>query len=145
MLDAHLAGCAANKQGKFKEFKDAFWVKGFQAYANDRDPSKLAKDNILKMSKEAGIDVKKLEADMAGDECKNLVQGDMAELSKFGVNGTPSFFVNGRFTMFSGPGPLAELIAEELAAVEASGVPAAEYYDKVVMAKGEKQFKSAAH
>lgn len=145
VLDAHLAGCAANKQGKFKAFKDAFWEKGFRAYASARDPSMLGKDNILKIAKEAGLDVGKLQSDMSGDECKSKVQGDMEELSKFGVNGTPSFFVNGKFTMFSSPAAFTAMIDKELAEVEASGVPAAEYYQQVVMAKGEKAFKSAAH
>jgi len=143
VLDAHLAGCAANKQGKFKAYKDAFWEKGFRAYAQSRDPSMLGKDNIMKIAKGAGLDVAKLQSDMSSDDCRARVQADMAELSKFGVNGTPSFFVNGKFTMFSSPGAFTALIDKELGEVEASGVPAAEYYQKVVMAQGEKAFKSA--
>ena len=59
----------------------------------------------------------------------------------FCVSGTPSFFLLGKNRGFAGPDAFNKLIAEELAAVEASGVPAAEYYQKVVMA-GEKQFKA---
>ena len=33
---AHLASCAAAKQGKYKEFKDAFWEKGFAAVRASR-------------------------------------------------------------------------------------------------------------
>ena len=66
----------------------------------------------------------------------------MAELNKFGVSGTPSFFVNGKFTMFSGQEPFKALIDSELKEVQASGVPPAEYYQKVVVEKGEKKFKS---
>lgn len=142
VMDAHLAGCAAHKQGKFKAYKDAFWEKGFNAYAQARDPSLLGKDNILEIAKGIGLDAKALEADMASEECKARVQGDMAELSNFRVSGTPSFFVNGKFTMFSSPAEFVAIIDKELSEVEASGVPAAEYYQQVVMAKGEKSFKS---
>ena len=41
VTDAHNAGCAAAKQGKFVEFKKAFWDKAFGPYAAQHDPSKL--------------------------------------------------------------------------------------------------------
>ncbi len=34
------------------------------------------------------------------------------------------------------------MIDEELKKVDQAGVPAAEYYDKVILAKGEKKFRS---
>jgi hypothetical protein len=79
---------------------------------------------------------------MKSAECQALVQKDMSDLSKFGVGGTPSFFVNGKFTMFSGPQQFKALIDAELATATASGIPAAEYYDKVVMEQGLKTFRS---
>ena len=33
VMDAHKAGCAAAKQGKFVAFKNAFWEKAFDPYA----------------------------------------------------------------------------------------------------------------
>ncbi len=141
--DAHLAACAAAAQGKFKEFKTAFWQKGFRAYVEARDPDKLGKTNILAIATELGMDAGKLDADMSGETCKALVKNDMEELNKFGVNGTPSFFVNGKFTMFAGPQAFQELIDAELVEVEKSGVAGADYYRTVVMAKGEKAFKAS--
>lgn len=141
-MTAHLAACAAGDQGKFVEFMDAFWKQAFAAYRDSRDPSALGEENIKKIASELGLDVDRLERDMKGDACKQRIDSDMRELGKFHVSGTPSFFVNGKFTMFSGPGPFKALIDAELAAVEASGVPADQYYQKVVMEKGEKQFKS---
>ena len=140
--DAHLAACAASKQGKFKDFKNAFWEKGFGAYMESRDASKMSRENVVAIAKEVGLDTSKLETDM--EACKPLLKSDMDEMSKFGVNGTPSFFVNGKFTMFSGPGPFMALIDAELAEVEKSGIPADQYYQKVVIEQGEKTFKSAA-
>src|SRR5690606_2907510 len=38
---AHLATCAAAKQGKYKEYKNAVWDKAFMPYAQTRDASKM--------------------------------------------------------------------------------------------------------
>lgn len=141
VMDAHLAGCAAAKQGKFPAYYKTFWEKGFGAYKQSRDPASMNADAIAKMAGEVGIDVAKLQADMKSDECKQLVSADMAELNKFGINGTPSFFVNGKFTMFSDPAAFKAMIDKEIAEAEASG-KAEGYYENVVMKEGEKKFRS---
>ena len=142
---AHLASCAAAKQGKYLAFKDAFWDKGFGPYAasGGKDASSLDEDNILKIAKGVGLDTARLKTDMASDECKARLDRDMAELSKWHVNATPTFFINGK--LISGALPkeaLVHLIDEQLKIAEASGVPGADYYQKVVIGKGEKQFRS---
>jgi protein-disulfide isomerase len=144
-MQAHLASCAAAKQGKYKQFKDAFWAKGFAAYAAAHDVSKLGDDNILSIARGIGLDPVKLKTDMASPECKARIESDMTELAKFHVNGTPTFFVNGK--PLTGALPKEEfksIIDEQLAIVEGSGVPGADYYIKVVLAKGDKQFRSKA-
>jgi protein-disulfide isomerase len=142
---AHMAACAGAKQGKYKEMKNAIWEKGFLAYSASRDPSKLGEDNLKVIAKELGLDVAKLEADMKGAECQAMVAADMAELSKFKVTGTPGFFINGKFIGGALPKEgFKQVIDEQLKVAEASGVSGADYYEKVVLAKGEKQFKSAA-
>jgi protein-disulfide isomerase len=141
---AHHASCAAAKQGKYKQFKDAFWEKGFMAWAEGgRDDSKLGEDNILAIAKSIGLDTARIKADMSSPECASRIQSDMQEMTKFQVNATPTFFINGKF--FGGAMSTDEfkrVIDDQLKVVEASGVPAAEYYEKVVIAKGEKQFRS---
>ncbi|MDB4962156.1 MAG: oxidoreductase [Myxococcales bacterium] len=141
---AHLAACAAAKQGKYLPFKTAIWEKGFRAYVDTREVGKLGEANLLSIAKAMKLDVKKLEADMKGDACKTILVDDTAELAKFKVNATPTFFINGK--PISGALPkegFKALIDEQLAVVTASGVAAADYYDKVVMVKGEKTFKPA--
>ena len=143
---AHLASCAAAKQGKYLAFKDAFWDKGFGPYAasGGQDASALGEDNILKIAQGLGLDTAKLKADMASPECEQRIEKDMAELAKWHVNATPGFFINGK-AITGGALPkdvFKRLIDEQLAKVEKSGVPAGEYYDKVVLAQGEKQFRS---
>jgi protein-disulfide isomerase len=143
VMPAHLAGCAAGKQDKFAAFKDAFWEKAFKPYAAARDPSKLGEANIMVIAKELGLDTAKLKADMDGDACKQAVAGDAAELQKFGVNSTPTFFING--THVGGALPKAQfkaIVDEKLKVAEASGVAAKDYYQKEVFEKGEKKFRS---
>lgn len=144
---AHLASCAAAKQGKYMAFKDAFWEKGFLPYSasQGRDAAPLGEANILVIAKGLGLDAAKLKADMSSPACEARIQSDMQEMSKFHVNATPTFFINGKHV--GGALPKAgfkQIIDEQLKLAEQSGVPGAEYYDKVVLAKGEKQFRSKA-
>ena len=142
---AHLASCAAAKQGKYLAFKAAVWTQGFLPYAAARDPSKLGKDNLLAIAKDVGLDLKKLQADWNGAECAAVLANDMKELEKFHVDATPTFFINGiHIGGALDKQSFKELIDERLKVVEASGVPGAEYYAKEVMGKGEKQFRSKA-
>jgi protein-disulfide isomerase len=144
-MGAHLASCAAHKQGKYVEFKDKFWEDGFGKYmqTQGQDRSGFADDAIFKMAGDLKLDVAKFKADMKGDECKKMIDADMAELNKFGVRGTPAIWVNGKTLPGAVPKPqLKAIIDEELKIAEGTGIPAAEYYQKEVMAKGEKKFKS---
>jgi protein-disulfide isomerase len=140
---AHKAGCAAGKQGKFVEFKRAFWEKAFLPYASARDQSKLGEENIMAISKEVGLDTTKLKADMESADCKQMLDRDMQEMAKFHVNSTPTFFINGKHVN----GAIAkeqfkQIIDEKLKIAEASGVPGNEYYDKEILGKGDKEFRS---
>lgn len=140
---AHLAGCAAGKQQKFVPYYHAFWEKAFTPYAQSRDASKLGEENIMAIAKELGLDTAKLKADMEGAECRALIQSDEAELRKFKVNGTPGFFINGKFVGGALPKEgFKQIIDERLKVAESSGVTGAEYYDKEIMGKGEKKFRS---
>jgi protein-disulfide isomerase len=142
---AHLYGCAAAKQGKFHDYMAAFWDKGFGPYAasGGQDSSSLGEDNILAFAGGLGLDTTKLKADAKSSECSERIQSDMRELGKFKVNGTPAFFINGKF--IGGGIPKEEfkkIIDERLAVAEQSGVTGGAYYDQEIMAKGLKQFRS---
>jgi predicted DsbA family dithiol-disulfide isomerase len=132
----HLAGCAAGKQGKFIEFKNAWWEK---AYANH----KFDDDVINEIAKSIGLDMAKFKADWDGADCKKLIADDANELQKFHVNSTPSFFINGQHIGGALPKDnFKQVIDEKLKVAQASGTTGAEYYDKEIMGKGEKQFRS---
>jgi protein-disulfide isomerase len=143
VMKGHQAGCAASKQGKFLEFKHEWWDKAYAPYAAARDASKLGEENIMAIAKDMKLDTAKFKKDMDGEECAGRVNGDMAELAKWHVNSTPSFFMNGQVFRWNGtPEGFKTAIDEKIKAVEQSGVPCAEYYDKEVIAKGEKTFRS---
>ena len=134
--DPALASCAAGKQGKFGEMEKLIWEKGYNAGRN------LKADNMEKLAKEAGLDMKKYKEDI-GEPCKKLIKQDRDELSKVGVSGTPAFFINGRF--LSGARPVDQfkkLVDEELAkankAIE-GGVKLEDYYKEAVVKKGKKK------
>ena len=142
---AHQYSCAAAMQGKYVAWKDAFWEKGFNAYAKSggKDRGAMGEDNILKLSGEVGLDTQKLKADAASDQCKQRVDADIAELRKFKVNGTPGLFINGKFIGGAIPKPqFQQIIDEKLALAEKSGVSGADYYEKEIMGKGVHQFRS---
>ena len=133
---AHLAACAAAKQGKFREFYKAFWTDGYQAYADRRDESLLGPDNVLKIASGVGLDANRLQADMPS--CQQVIAADEAELRKFKVGGTPAFFINGEY--IGGGIPKAtfkQYIDRKLDIAARSGVPGADYYAKEIRGKGE--------
>ena len=141
----HVASCAAAKQGKYLQFKNAFWDKGFGPYiaSQGKDHSAYTDEGIAKIAGDIGLDVGKLKSDMASDDCKKLVSDDMSELAKFHVNSTPTFFINGQHVGGALPKEaFKQIIDEKLKVAEASGVSGADYYSKEVVGKGEKQFRS---
>ncbi len=133
---AHLAGCAAGKQGKFVEFKDKWWE---EAFAN----RKFDDEVINKIAKDIGLNMDTFKKDWESEDCKKLLADDANELQKFHVNSTPTFFINGQHVGGALPKEsFKQIIDEKLKVAEASGVTGAEYYDKEIMGKGEKQFRS---
>lgn len=143
-MTAHLYSCAAAKQQKYVAWKDAFWDKGFGGYraSGGRDSSTMGEEAILKFSADLGLDIQRLKADANSSDCKQRVATDEAELRKFRVSGTPGLFINGTFVNGAIPKEVfKQMIDEKLKLVDASGAGAA-YYDKEIMAKGAKQFRS---
>lgn len=131
-----LAVCAAAEQDRFAEFEHLIWEKGFKE--RDLSPEKMAT-----LAKEAKLDLAAFDASMKGPACARRIQQDQDELHKVGVNGTPAFFINGRY--LSGAqqlGVFQKLIDEELAKAEAAiagGTPVADYYRVAVLDKGLKE------
>ena len=76
---------AANLQGKFWEMHDAIY----------EQQSKLSEDFLMTLAADQGLDIDQLKADMNGKEVLEKIDNDFESGVRSGVNGTPSFFVNG--------------------------------------------------
>jgi protein-disulfide isomerase len=62
--------------------------------------AQITKDNLPAKVEEiataAGLDVPRLKECLAGRKTIDAVKADQAEAASVGVNGTPTFFINGR-------------------------------------------------
>jgi protein-disulfide isomerase len=108
---AEAARCAGD-QGKFWEFHGKVY-----AGASDASPA-----TMQAYAKDVGLDAATFETCRSSRKYQSQVQADVAEGMKFGVSGTPAFFINGRF--LSGAQPLeafTKIIDEELQARAATG------------------------
>lgn len=90
-LPAALAVEAAGKQGKFWEMYNLLFEN--QTVWGE----KPASDPTIfeNYAKELGLDTEKFKQDVSSDEVKNRVSRDRDSGTQLGVNGTPSFFLNG--------------------------------------------------
>lgn len=140
---AHLASCAAGKQRRFLPFWNAFWTKAWEAYVSTRDKTVFEVDNLLAIARDAGLDPVRLRRDMDSKACDDLIKADMAELAKFNVNATPTFFINGEVIQGAMPKEnFVQVVKTKLEEAARSGVAPASYYNKVIMTKGEKSARS---
>lgn len=140
-LPPAMIACAAAKQGKYHEVKEALWSALFKMDNNRpaMQQDQLGMENLRKVAVGAGLDAGKLETELASGDCQKWLQESVTSLRPLGVNGTPAFFVNGRFTGALPFEAFDALVKEELAKADkaiADGVAQGDYYEKVVVAKG---------
>jgi protein-disulfide isomerase len=128
-MPAALAAECANEQGKFFPMHD-------EMFANQRA---LEDADLEGYAKKIGLDMNRYKSCYSSQKHKSRIEAQQREGMQFGARGTPAFFINGRF--LSGAQPFTAfqaLIDEELKKAKDSGVSAGDYYDKIVVAKGEK-------
>lgn len=94
----------AGAQGKFWEYHDA-------AFAMQKQ---LTKDSPQKLATDTGLDIPKFDACFQAPETLAKVEKSKAEATRLGLNGTPSFFVNGK------PVKLYDVYEDLRAAIEAA-------------------------
>jgi protein-disulfide isomerase len=95
---AHEAARCAAEQGKFWAYHDLLFDKAPQTSADD-----LKAD-----AREVGLDLAKFDQCVASGKHKEAVQKDIDEGARLGVNGTPTFFINGE--LLSGAQPLESFV-----------------------------------
>jgi protein-disulfide isomerase len=100
---AHRAAIAAGNQGKFFEMHDLLFA----------DKNKRDEAAYKEMASQLGLDVAKFMADWNSEATKQKLADDKALCAKFGVSGTPNFFINGRSMRGAVPIGMAEAVFEE--------------------------------
>jgi len=97
-VPAALAGWAAYKQGKFWQLYD-------KMYANREN---LEQQQLAGYAQQVGLDMAKFEADIASPEAMKVIEADKLEGMRNGVEGTPTFFVNGK--LYLGANDITEIL-----------------------------------
>ena len=77
---------AAHNQGKF-------WGMHDKMYSDIRD---LSRERLLTYAKDLGLDVNKFRQDLDSHKWEKEVNREREEGEQFGVNSTPTFFINGK-------------------------------------------------
>lgn len=85
MAAAVAAGCA-DEQRRFWQYHDLLFLQ------QDR----LADENLLQYASDAGLDVTAFRACLQDGQRRAEVEADYREGLRFGVSGTPTWFINGR-------------------------------------------------
>jgi protein-disulfide isomerase len=126
---AALAALAAGEQGKYWQFHE-------RLFAN----AKALEDSDLENhARELGLDLERWKKDMGNPKLASIIDRDQALAGKLGANGTPAFFINGRFISGAQPAEtFKSIINEELTKADAlvkSGTRPSQVYQTLI-AKG---------
>lgn len=108
-VPAAIAAMAAHKQGKF-------WPMYTLLYENRSD---LQPDDLERYAKLVGLDINQWKKDISSPEVLKIIETDKLEGMRNGVNGTPTFFINGK--RYDGVHTITEIedrIAEEIDIIE---------------------------
>ncbi len=98
---AAIAAMAAHQQGKYREMHVAL----MKAPANAYTPA-----NLETIAQSVGLDIARWKKDMASEQLISHVDRSVEEFDMAGLQGTPSFLINGRFVGGFGQEELESLI-----------------------------------
>ncbi|MCB9756195.1 MAG: thioredoxin domain-containing protein [Myxococcales bacterium] len=107
---AAVAAMAAHRQGKFWEMHDRLFPKR----------KELNEELYKSLAQELGLDMAQFDADRNDPGLGKMIDDDIALARTMGANGTPAFFVNGRYLSGAVPFEMfTALVDKELAAAKA--------------------------
>ena len=95
---AAIAARAAQEQGKFWEYHDIL----FENQKGENNGA-FSDENLVAFAEEAGLDVERFEAALESGEYEEVVDKDFREAQNAGIQGTPSFTINGQPLVGSQP------------------------------------------
>lgn len=127
-----LAGCAAEKQGKFRPFMNALLESATGPNGDRR--ADLAR--VQEVAAGQGLDAARFDKDLRSDACKQLVIRDQQLFESLGQQAVPVSYINGRVVQGAQPTEaFVTIIDEELAKAKAAiakGTKPGKYYDGIV-------------
>lgn len=92
--NAARAGRAAAEQGKFKEYKDAYFAEA----RNTEDHPGFGLEDFVRFAEEAGVpDMDKFREDAQSDKYDKALEESLDYAQGLGITGTPGFIVNNEF------------------------------------------------
>jgi protein-disulfide isomerase len=97
------AALAASRQGKYREMHIALMKVPANAYSPEI---------IERIGKSVGLDVERMKRDMQDKSLHDLIAQHVSEFDQAGLEGTPGFFVNGKFVAGFDQQSLEALISE---------------------------------
>jgi protein-disulfide isomerase len=109
-VNAALAARAAQEQGRFWEYHDVLYEN--QGSVNS---GAFSDEALVGFAEKVGLDTEQFEAALTSGRYESVVQSDLREAQNAGIQGTPSFTINGQRLV--GPQPLEafeQLIEAEL-------------------------------
>jgi protein-disulfide isomerase len=86
-VNAAVAARAAQAQGRFWEYHDLLYDSQFSGYSDE---------NLIALGRRAGLDADRFERDYENARYEPLVRVDFQKGLDVGVNGTPTYFINGK-------------------------------------------------
>jgi protein-disulfide isomerase len=123
---AAIAARAAGDQGKFWEMHDKIFA----------DQAHMDRQTYEKYAEELGLNMGKFKAALDGEKGKDAIDADAAAGNKIGANGTPAFFINGKFLSGAQPFEMFKAkIDEELKTADemiGKGTPKAKVYEALM-------------
>lgn len=96
LSDIHALAVPAAEAARCAGEQDAFWEYHDLLYARLRNGLRLAnKDQLIEFGQELDLDVPDLRSCLESERYRESVQKDWEEGVRYGVSGTPTFFING--------------------------------------------------
>ena len=108
---AAVAARAAQEQEKFWEYHDLLYEN-----QGSKNAGALSDESLIGFAREAGLDVERFESSFKGGKYEDIVEQVFREAQDAGIQGTPTFLINGRIIVGAQPLEVFEqMIEEELA------------------------------
>ena len=103
-VDAAVAARAAQAQGRFWEYHDLLYEEQSSGYSDE---------NLIALARKAGLDTQQFENDYENARYEKAVRADFEKGLDLGVNGTPTFLINGKMLVGLQPVGIFEDAIEE--------------------------------